>query len=195
MTATKRQFLATAAAGGLVLAARPAAAAAPARGPGLLTVTGAIGRGNRGPSDPKLDPMLDKFKTRFDKAHVFDFAAIAALKAVTIRPTLEDGKVHTLKGPLLADVLKAAGSPAADATKLALRAVDGYTSEMDLAQARARRFIVATHLDGAPMNLGGTGPLWAVFDADRIPEVAAKPLGERYAGCPWALFHIDVQAA
>jgi len=76
-----------------------------------------------------------------------------------------------------------------------LRAVDGYTVSLSLAQVRQYRVIVATHLDGQPMPLGGLGPLWAVFDADRHPDMAAKPLPERFAQCPWGLYHLDVQAA
>jgi hypothetical protein len=55
-------------------------------------------------------------------------------------------------------------------------------------------FIVATRLDRRPMPLGGLGPLWAVYDADRFPEMAAKPVNQRFALCPWALYHIDVEA-
>ena len=44
------------------------------------------------------------------------------------------------------------------------------------------------------MALGGLGPLWAIHDADRIAAVAALPLAERYAKCPWALYHIGVEA-
>lgn len=188
----KRHFLGALAAAG----ALPAVPAAPSgkRGPALLTVTGAIGKANRGPFDPVADQMMHKQKLGFDKAFVFDFAAISALPAITIRPTLEyDGKVHTLSGPLLMDVLKAAGAQTG-AGKIVLRAVDGYAAVVPLAQARAQRFIVATHLDGEAMALGGLGPLWAVYDADRIPEIAAKPVAERFGSCPWALYHIDVQA-
>ncbi len=32
------------------------------------------------------------------------------------------------------------------------------------------------------MPLGGLGPLWAMIDAERFSE------------CPWALYHIEVQA-
>lgn len=192
----KRHFLSTAALGSLSLAGatQSQAAARRAAGPGLLTVTGAIGRGNRGAIDPALDQMMVKQKIRFEKAHVFDFGALAALPAVTIQPTLEyDGKPHTLKGPLLADVVKATGAAGAEGTLL-LRAVDGYAVKLSLADARRYRFIVATHLDGAPIPLGGLGPLWAVYDADRFADMAAKPVAERFALCPWGLYHVDVQA-
>jgi hypothetical protein len=191
----KRDFLAVAAFGS---AAVPALAQgkSPSTGrtPALLTVTGAIGKTNRGPFDPVVDQMMGKQKIAFDKAYTFDFATLALLPSVTIKPTLEyDNQPHTLRGPLLADVLKAAQvSP--NATKLAMRAVDGYSPAVSIADARKYRFIVALYLDGKPMALGGLGPLWAVYDADRFPDMAAKPVDQRFALCPWALYHIDVQA-
>lgn len=190
----KRDFLAAAA---LVPAAVPAMAqgvAGPRRSPVLLTVTGAIGKTNRGPLDPVLDQMMAKQKMAFDKAYGFDFPALAALPAVTIKPTLEyDGKVHTLRGPLLATVLKAVRASSESGT-LAMRAVDGYAPTISVADARKYRFIVATTLDGKPMPLGGLGPLWAVYEPDRFPDMAGKPLDQRFAKCPWAVYHIDVQA-
>lgn len=190
----KRHFLTAAALGGAGLSL-PSGAAAQARSasPTLLTITGAIGKGNRGPINPALDQMMAKQKITFDKAHVFDFGALTALRAVTIQPTLEyDNQVHTLKGPLLSDVLKAAGAAPADGVKLMMRAVDGYSPTITLADVRKYRFIVATHLDGKPMPLGGLGPLWAVYDADRFPDMAARKVTERFAQCPWALYHIDI---
>ncbi|MQA38440.1 molybdopterin-dependent oxidoreductase [Rugamonas aquatica] len=194
----KRQFLGRAALAGMAAAALPAtaqAAASKTAGPALLTVTGAIGKVNRGRFDPVRDQMMFKQKLGFDKAHAFDFAALAALPAITIAPTLEyDNKVHTLRGPLLLDVMKAAGASPGDSGKLVLRAVDGYAATITVAQARAQRYIVATHLDGAAMALGGLGPLWAIYDADKVHEMAVKPLAERFGSCPWALYHIEVQA-
>ncbi|GGX83963.1 molybdopterin-dependent oxidoreductase [Massilia dura] len=195
----KRTFLAALA--GTGVASAGAALAAPAlaapkntsRGPTLLTVTGAVPQANRGKFDPVADQMMFKQKLSFDKAWAFDYAALAALPALTIRPTLEyDSKVHALSGPLLTDVLKAAGAAVADGTRITLRAVDGYAASITGAQARSQRFIVATRMDGAPMALGGLGPLWALYDADRVPEMAARPVAERFGSCPWALYHIDV---
>lgn len=200
----KRQFLNILAGGGIAGAALPglASAAKPrprpgpaSAGPALLTVTGAISKPNRGSFDPLRDQMMAKQKLGFDKAHAFDFAALGRLPAVTIRPTLEyDGKVHTLRGPTLADVVQAAGADMRGGATLVLRAIDGYAVSVPLAQARAQRFLVATHLDGATMALGGLGPLWAIYDADRLPELASKPLAERFGNCPWGLYHIEVQA-
>ncbi len=193
----KRQFLTAAAIGATALPAFSFARkpVKPDSGPALLTLSGAITKANRGPLDPALDQMMHKQEVKFDKAHAFDFAEITALPAISIKPTLEyDAKPHVLSGPLLVDVVSAAGWKGADATKLLLRAVDGYAVAISLADARKYRFIVATHLDGQPMPLGGLGPLWAVYDADRFSEMAAKPLNERFALCPWALYHVDVQS-
>ena len=189
----KRQFLAAALAAGTLPASARAASTA-LRGPALLTVTGSIAKPNRGPFDAVRDQMMHKQKISFERARAFDYAALTNLPAHTIRPTLEyDGKAHALRGPLLEELLKAAGAPQDDAVRLLLRAVDGYAAALTLAQVRARRVIVATHLDGQPMALGGLGPLWAIHDADRIAEMAALPLAERFASCPWALYHIGVE--
>lgn len=192
----KREFLLASALGATVLPSQLLAQQTPKglKSPAILTVTGAIKKANRGALDPALDQMMAKQKIQFDKAYVFDFAALAALPAISIKPTLEyDSKVHTLKGPLLTDVARAAGAPD-DSARLLLRAVDGYSIVLSLADARKYRFIVATHLDGQPMPLGGLGPVWAVYDADRFPDMMAKSLADRFALCPWGLYHVEVQA-
>jgi hypothetical protein len=190
----KRHFLGAALATG-ALPAIAGAAPAPGSGPALLTITGNIGRSNRGALDPVRDQMMFKQKLAFARAFALDFAALASLPAHTIRPTLEyDGKPHTLRGPLLVDVLALADSQAREADKVLMRAVDGYAAALPLGMLRAWRYIVATHLDGRPMALGGLGPLWAIYDADRVPEMAARPVKERFGACPWALYHIEIQA-
>ena len=192
----KRAFLAAAAVGAASLPAWSQAPQPRRRGgPVLLTVTGSGVRPNRGPFDPVLDQMMGKHKLSFERAHAFDFAALAALPARRIRPTLEyDQKPHELSGPPLLEVLKAAGVKG-QGGQLAMRAVDGYAPTIPLADAARYGFIVATHLDGRPMPLGGLGPLWAVYEPDRFPEMAAKPVDQRFALCPWGLYHIAVQAS
>ena len=192
----KRNFLVTAGVAGLLPAGAGVAATASARQPGLLTVSGAIGKGNRGPFDPVLDQMMHKHGIRFARAHAFDAAALQRLPAVTIKPTLEyDAKPHTLQGPLLATVLEAAGVARSIAAQLHLRAVDGYNVEISVADAVAYRMVVAIRIDGQPLALGGLGPQWALYEADTVAAFKDKPLNERFALCPWGLYHIDVKAA
>jgi len=189
----KRHFLATLAGAGAGLST--AGLAQPARdstGPALLTVTGQVTRTNRGPLDPVLDLMMAKQKLAFDKAYAFDFAQLTQLPPEAIKPTLEyDGKPHLLAGPLLATVLQSCG---ATGDRLVMRAVDGYAPAISRSEMQRYRFIVATHLDGRPMPLGGLGPLWAIYDADRFPEMTSRPLDQRFSLCPWGLYHIEVQA-
>jgi hypothetical protein len=196
----KRHFIQAAASGAVTALAvspdRVAAQHTPAalRGPVLLTVSGLIGTGNRGAIDGALDQMMAKQKIVFTRAHVWDFGALAALPARTIKPTLEyDNKAHTLKGPALMDVMSACGVKISDKTAFFVRAVDGYAAHLPAAEAKRRRFIIATHLDGRPLALGGLGPLWAVYDADRFADMAAKPVNERFVNCPWATYHIEVK--
>jgi len=168
----KRHFLAAAGLG--VASTLPVRAAAPAgaarSGPGLLTVAGAILKSNRGPLDAALDQLMVKHGVKFDKAWEFDAAMLARLPAVTIEPTLEyDAKPHKLRGPLLTTVA------------------------VSVADANRYRMIVATTIDGTPMSLGGLGPLWAVYDADRLADFKDKPLKERFAMCPWGMYFIDVK--
>ena len=190
----KRDFLAVGALGAALPLSSGAAQPGARMGPGLLTVSGAIGRGNRGPLDPALDQLMVKHKAAFERALVFDAAMLARLPSVTIQPTLEyDAKAHKLSGPLLSAVVEAAGVAAGARVMLGLRALDGYVVAVSLADARSYRMIVATTLDGVPMSVGGLGPLWAVYDADRLPAFKDKPLKERFGLCPWGLYAIDVK--
>jgi hypothetical protein len=193
----KRRFLQTAAAlaASSGSSAYAAAAAAPSPSPVVLTISGAITRPNRHAFDPASDILLGKHGVKFDRACALDYARIAALPARHIRVTLEyDGKLHDLSGPPVTEVLRLAGVMTNERAVLAMRAVDGYAPELRLEDARRYGYIIATQRDGKPLALGGLGPLWAVYEADRFPEMAAKPVNERFATCPWALYHVDVRA-
>lgn len=192
----KRRFLAAGTLGALLPAhAKDKGAGGCAAGPGLLTIAGAGVRGNRGGLDPALDRLMVKHQARFEGARVFDGAMLARLPAVTIEPTLEyDARTHRLRGPLLTTVVEAAGVAPGASVSLGLRALDGYTVGLKLADARSWGMIVATTLDDAPLSLGGLGPLWALIDADRVPAFRDKPLKERFGLCPWGLYFVEVKA-
>ena len=189
----KRRFLGSAAIAAMLPSVATSAAETSKSGPGLLTVSGAIGKTNRGPVDPTLDQLFAKHKIKFEKAYVFDTEALQRLPAVQIQPTLEyDAKVHSLSGPLLSSVLEAAGVSPDRQAMLGLRAVDGFVVGVSMADARAYRMIVAVDMDGSPLALGGLGPQWAIYDADRLAAFKDKPLKTRFGLCPWGLFSIEV---
>lgn len=190
----KRHFLGGAALAGLWPAAGVPAAEPARRGPGLLTVSGVVGKTNRGPVDPALDQLMVKHGVKFDRAYVLDPGDLGRLPAVGIKATLEyDARLHALAGPLLASVLELAGVEGD--VMLGLRAVDGYVVPLRLADARSYRMIVATEMDGKPLALGGLGPQWAIYEADTLAAFKDKPLKERFALCPWGLYSIEVSRA
>jgi hypothetical protein len=180
----------------LAHAAKPERAAPAPRGPVVLTLSGAgLGRFNRGPSDAALEQLFHKHQVSFERGYEFDAAALQTLPAVEIRPTVEyDGRPHVLSGPLLEQVLAAAGVAPQAPVQLVLRALDGYAVQVPVADARRWRMLLATKLDGRPLALGGLGPSWAVYDADRLGDFRDKPLKERFGLCPWGLYHVEVKA-
>ena len=181
----KRDFLTASAFASVIPMSQATPLKTSQEGPVLLTVSGVIGKSNRGPLDPALDQMMVKQGIAFDRAMVFDASTLYRLPSVQIQPTLEyDAKVHTLSGPLISTLTKP--------LSIVLRAVDGYNVAVSLADLQTYRMVLATHMDGRPLALGGLGPLWAVLDADRVAPFKDKPLKERFALCPWGLYHIGV---
>jgi hypothetical protein len=192
----KREFVTSTAA----LAMFPAGAAMAANptdsGPVLLTISGDVTRTNRGPFDAVLDQMMAKHGVKFDRVFTFNAASLHRLPSVTIKPTLEyDSRPHMLTGPLVSTVLDAAGVKGGETVQIGLRAVDGYNAVTTLRDVRGYRMIIATHIDGKPLGLGGLGPQWAVYDADRLAPFKDKPLKERFGLCPWGLYLVDVRNA
>lgn len=193
----KRDFLARSALVGVVPVAGVQAASPQAHAPVVLTIGGpAVTKGNRGPLDPALEQMMSKHGVQFDKALALDGATLHRLPSIQIKPTLEyDAKVHTLSGPLVSTVLEAAGVAPTSAVMVGLRAVDGYNVAISLADIRRYRMIIATHMDGQPLALGGLGPQWAVYDADNLAEFKDLPLKQRFGLCPWGVYYIDAKPA
>ena len=189
----KRQFLVAAAAAGMLPAATSTFANESKGAPALLTVGGAITKGNRGPVDSTLDQLLVRHGVKFSNALALDAERLQRLPRIDIRPTLEyDSKQHKLSGPLLTTVLGEAGVELKSSLRIGLRAIDGYNVNITLAEIQAYRMIIATHVDDQPMALGGLGPQWAVYDADSLAAFKNKPVKERFALCPWGLYYIDV---
>ncbi len=191
----KRHFLAAGAIAGAWPTVAPAAAHR-VTGPVVLTLGGQVGRSNRPPMNDALDQMMRKHGVRFERAFTFDAASLQRLPAVTIQPKIEyDQQTHTLRGPSLSTVLEAAGVDMKGRWSLGLRAVDGYNVRVTQPQVRELNMILATHLDGQPLALGGLGPQWAVYDPALVPWLKDKPLPEQFALSPWGLYYIEVAAA
>ena len=180
--------------GGATLTAQSAPAADhPTDAQTVLTLTGAIDNTNRAKMDETGDQLMHKHGIRFERAFSLTLADLEKLPPVTINPTLEyDARHHLLKGPRLIDVVNLAGIGKRRPTSLKLHGIDGYSPEISFEKAQKYSFILATHLDGNTLPIGGFGPLFAICDADHIPELAQKPLAQRFVDCPWGLYCIEV---
>lgn len=132
-----------------LLAAAPAAALDVPKGPVILTISGAVEQPNR------------------DGSAVFDLSMLEGLEGrrVTMETPWTQGEVE-FSGPFLREVLEAAG---ADGSRLIIRALNGYSAELPISDARDIDTILATRLDGKIMTVRTKGPSMLVypFDQDR----------------------------
>lgn len=90
-------------------------------------------------------------------------------------------------GPLLRDVLRAAG---AHGTQLRAMALNDYRVDIPFDDAQRFDMIVARLLDGAPMAVRDKGPLFVVYPFDAAPELRNAVYYSRSA---WQLRSIEVR--
>ena len=150
--------------------AAPIAAETPLRGPIILTISGNIANPSRGAVNPEMDKFFAYNQVDFTQAAQFDFAALLGIGMATLRADFPmGGDVHEYQGPLLADVLSAAG---ADGSTLTVKALDGYQVDLDLEDAIANGAMIALKRDGIPFSLGDYGPTQIVFPRAERADLA-----------------------
>lgn len=144
-----------------------------AEGPALLTVTGEIENTNRGPVDPDYDKLFVFNEVSFDKAMQFDQDALAALPQQTIQTDFpKGGSTVEFSGPLLADVLAAAG---ASGEMVTLRAMDSYAVEAPLEELTEKGAMIALMRDGRALGIGDFGPAQIVFPRAEREDLSDMP--------------------
>lgn len=169
------------------LAARAADLPA-AAGPVLLTVAGAVDKPNRGPVDPFADGFFGHHDIAFERAAEFDLAMLEALGLHEAKAGYPGWPgVSTFAGPLLADVLAAAG--AAGRTLRAV-ALDGYAVDIPPADLEKFPVILAVKRDGRYLGIGGRGPIWVVYPREDFPELQQA---KDDAALIWSVFVILVE--
>ncbi|MDP4299694.1 hypothetical protein [Leptothrix discophora] len=125
----------------------------PAKGRVLLTVTGAIARGN---------------VAEGVRRHEFDAEALDALPVHVVRTGTPWHKgVIAFSGPLLADVL---AQVAASGTTLQMTALNDYQIRMPIAEVLPFQPILARRADGAVLSVRDKGPLFMIFPYDEQPQ-------------------------
>ena len=136
----------------------------------MLTVTGAVGQANSGTNA------------------VFDMAMLEKLpqKSFTTQ-TPWYPKPVTFTGPLLRDVLAAAG---AKGSKIVAVALNDYKTDIPFEDATKFDPIVAHLLDNKPMSIREKGPLFIVYPFDTASELRTEMYYNRSA---WQLSSLRVQ--
>ena len=152
----------------------------------VLTVSGMIGKTNRGPLDPRKDSLLALQKVDFRDAYAFDRATLLRFPqgTVTAQPPEFDAPA-IFSGPLLSEVL---GYLEAAQVRTTFMAVDGYSGWLDPEDIQQSDWILALSADGKPLGLGQQGPLWLINT--RAPGF--KPADTHQGHWVWALFYIKV---
>jgi hypothetical protein len=160
-------------------------APAPA-GAAVLTVAGNVSQVNRPPSSKFEDPFFAYHERSFDKAFAFDLAMLEGLGMHRATIAYEGWpRPVEIEGPLLRDVLAAAGAAGGPATMVAL---DGFATELSASDLAAANWIVAIKKNGRHLGIGQRGPAWVLYapnGGNAAPEDEAR--------WPWAVFLIEVR--
>jgi hypothetical protein len=152
----------------------------------LLTVSGMIGKTNRGPLDKKRDSLLALQKAEFKSAFAFDREMLLALPQGTVTvKTNELDAPATFSGPLLKEVLGYLEAAQARTTFVAL---NGYAGYLDPEDVKSSDWILALSADGVPLGLGQQGPLWML----NTRAADFKPNDEHHGHWVYAVFYIKV---
>lgn len=167
--APRRRLFVHGAAATLLAAALPARALDKPGGTVVLTVSGRVRMPNDG-----------------DRAQ-FDMAMLEALPQTSFTTrTPWYAQARRFTGPLLRDVLAAAGAQGA---VIRLTALNDYKVDMPYDDAQRHDVIVARLLDDRPMAVRDKGPLFVIYPFDARPELRGAVYYSRSA---WQLRSIEV---
>ncbi len=117
----------------------------------------------------------------------FDLDALQALPQVDVTADFpKDGPKVAFTGPLLADVLAAAG---AEGETVTVQAMDGYAVEVPMSEMMDKGAVVALKRDGKELGIGGFGPTQIVFPRAERADLAEMP-DDWWI---WSIYHISVE--
>jgi hypothetical protein len=148
------------------------AQAAPS-GAALLTVSG-----------PRLGPPAQGGRVTFDRAAL---QRMAQHRVVTTTPWYSG--TSEFSGPLLRDVLAAAGADVTASGNARCTALNDYRVEIPLEDVRRYDVIVAHLLNGKPMSVREKGPLFVMYPFDEQQQLRTSMY---YSRCIWQLKAIEL---
>ena len=141
-------------------------------GPVVLTVAGSIDNTNRGPVDPFADAFFKFHEIPFDRAIAFDLADLEALGMTKLKVRYPNWPGPSeFEGPLLRDVLAAAG---ATGTTVRVMALDGYAADIPVREISDFPVVLAIKRNGRYLGIGDRGPAWIIFPRGQYPVLAKQ---------------------
>ena len=156
-------------------------------GPVILTVSGNVANPNRGPVDPAVDQFFVYSEAEFSEATQFDYASLQKLDWLTATADFpKDADIQQFEGPLLADVLKAAG---ATGEMVTMTALDGYSIEVNMQELIDQGAVLALKRNGRPFAVGDYGPSQIVFPRAERADLKDMP-DDHWI---WSIYHIKVE--
>jgi hypothetical protein len=96
-----------------------------------------------------------------------------------------EGKAK-FSGPLLRNILAAAGAEGAEVKAVAL---NDYAVSIPFSDATDHGVIVASRLDGSPMSVREKGPLWVMYPFSDKPALKQET---HYSRCIWQLNRLEL---
>ncbi|APH73512.1 molybdopterin-dependent oxidoreductase [Aquibium oceanicum] len=139
------------------------------KGTVILSVTGAIERTNSGEA------------AEFDLAMLEEIAG----RSASMRTPWTDS-VTEFEGPYLDALLEAVG---AHGHKLVVKALNDYSAELPLEDARDFETILALRMNGETMSVREKGPLFLIYPFDKNPELYNEKYFSRSV---WQIREIEV---
>lgn len=134
------------------------------------------------------------FLIRGEKGGIVQFpvtdAIVAKVGMVSFKAVLPgmDDKMHDVRGPLMRDLLKAAGVDGTTALGVAL---DKYEVEIPTRDFVDYDVIAAIEVDGKRLSVREKGPAWIVYPSVDNPSLKADPVYE--ARSIWQLKELTVK--
>ncbi|MET0347299.1 MAG: hypothetical protein ABW031_02135 [Methyloceanibacter sp.] len=152
----------------------------------LLTVSGLLGKTNRGPVDAKRDVLLAEQKAEFKSAFEFDRAMLLALPQATVSGQPNTfAKPASFSGPRLRELLE---SLEAAKLKVTFIALDGFAGWLAPEDIEASDWILALSADGVPLGIGQQGPIWLVKSGAQEVDGSDPKHGDWV----WNVFYINI---
>lgn len=114
-------------------------------------------------------------------------ANVGTTKYMALLPGMDDA-LHEARGPLLRDLLKAAGVSGTTAYAVAL---DNYEAEIPTTDFEEYDVIAAIEVDGKPMSIRDKGPAWIVYPSGDNPDLRKSAIHESRS--IWQLKEISIK--